>query len=81
VLIAGRFRGLVFQGDEPEYPPNHVELVSDHKLRVELNLEDGEGIEFSTIRSKHSGRVSERIRLSFMFDRRNPVTERLSRKE
>ncbi len=54
VLIAGRFRGLVFQGDEPEYPPNHVELVSDHKLRVELNLEDGETIEFSTIRSKHS---------------------------
>ena len=45
-MIAGRFRGLVFQGDEPEYPPNHVELVGDHKLRVELDLEDGETIEF-----------------------------------
>jgi CTP-dependent riboflavin kinase len=49
VLIAHRFRGYVFQGDEPEYPPNSVELISDHKLRADLNLKDGDAIEFAMI--------------------------------
>ena len=49
VLIAHQFRGLVFQGDEPEYAPNMVELISDHKLRTELHLNDGDTIEFAII--------------------------------
>ena len=52
VIIAGRFNGIVFQGDEPEYPPNHVELISDHKLRAELNLADGDAIEFTMVRDR-----------------------------
>jgi hypothetical protein len=28
VLIAKRYRGVVFQGDEPEYPPAQVEMLS-----------------------------------------------------
>src|SRR5215475_14128974 len=35
-LIAGRYRGMVFQGDEPEYPPNQVEIMTDHHLRDTL---------------------------------------------
>ena len=34
VLIAGQYRGIMFQGDEPEYPPKQVEILSDHHLRV-----------------------------------------------
>jgi hypothetical protein len=29
VRIAGRYHGSVFQGDEPEYPPAQVEIMSD----------------------------------------------------
>ena len=32
VRIAGRYRGIVFQGDEPEYLPAQVEIMSDHYL-------------------------------------------------
>lgn len=49
VLIAHQFRGYVFQGDEPEYPPKGVELISDHRLRADLNLKDGDMIEFVMI--------------------------------
>ncbi len=44
VIIAGRFRGIIFQGDEPEYPANQVEIMSDHKLREALGIEDGDTI-------------------------------------
>lgn len=47
VIIAGRLRGFVFQGDEPDYPPNQVELISAHNLRQSLNLRGGDSIEFS----------------------------------
>jgi hypothetical protein len=30
VLMAGRYRGSVCQGDEPEYPPAQGEIMSDH---------------------------------------------------
>lgn len=50
VLIAGRFLGFVFQGDEPDYPRNQVELISTHNLRQSLDLRDGDSIEFSTPR-------------------------------
>jgi CTP-dependent riboflavin kinase len=49
VRIAGRYRGIVFQGDEPEYPPTQVEIMSDHHLRTTLGLHDGATLEFSLI--------------------------------
>jgi CTP-dependent riboflavin kinase len=49
VLIAGRYRGIVFQGDEPEYPPEQVEIMSDHHLRATLGLHDGNVLEFSLV--------------------------------
>src|SRR5882672_7714759 len=49
VLIAGRYRGMVFQGDEPEYPPTQVEIMSDHHLQTTLGLHDGATLEFSLI--------------------------------
>jgi CTP-dependent riboflavin kinase len=49
VLIAGRYRGIVFQGDEPEYPPNQVEIMSDHHLRDTLRLHDDDTLEFAVI--------------------------------
>jgi hypothetical protein len=29
VLIAAQYRGIMFQGDEPEYPPTQVEILSE----------------------------------------------------
>ena len=49
VLIAGRYRGMVFQGDEPEYPPEQVEIMSDHHLRATLGLHDDDVLEFSLV--------------------------------
>jgi CTP-dependent riboflavin kinase len=49
VLIAGRYRGMVFQGDEPEYPSEQVEIMSDHHLRDTLGLHDGDPLTFSLI--------------------------------
>jgi len=49
VLIAGQYRGIMFQGDEPEYPPNQVEIMSDHHLRATLGLHDGDTLEFAVI--------------------------------
>ncbi len=54
VLIGGRFPGFVFQGDEPDYPPNQVELVSTHNLRQALNLLDGDSVGFSLARKQQS---------------------------
>jgi CTP-dependent riboflavin kinase len=51
VLIAGRYRGMVFQGDEPEYPPEQVEIMSDHHLRDTLGLHDGDTLEFAVIKA------------------------------
>ena len=36
VRIAGRYRGIMFQGDEPEYLPAQVEMLSDHHFRTTL---------------------------------------------
>lgn len=46
VIIEGRYRGIVFQGDEPEYPVEQVEILSDRHLRETLGLKDGDIIEF-----------------------------------
>ncbi len=51
VVIARRFRGFVFQGDEPDYPRNQVELISTHNLREALNLGDGDWVEFTLTRN------------------------------
>jgi CTP-dependent riboflavin kinase len=39
----------VFQGDEPEYPPEQVEIMSDHHLRATLGLHDDDVLEFSLV--------------------------------
>ncbi|MCJ2531895.1 MAG: DUF120 domain-containing protein [Candidatus Thermoplasmatota archaeon] len=38
VLIEGQYRGIAFQGDEPDYPPMQIELISDCHLRDTLEL-------------------------------------------
>jgi CTP-dependent riboflavin kinase len=45
VTVAGRFRGLAFQADQPGehgYPPDQIELFCDVHLRGELGLRDGD---------------------------------------
>lgn len=49
VLIAGQYRGVMFQGDEPEYPPEQVEILSDQHLRATLGLRDGDLLEFTLL--------------------------------
>jgi CTP-dependent riboflavin kinase len=57
VLIAGRYRGIVFQGDEPEYPPAQVEILSDHHLRATLGLRDGDMLEFTLLTGQGTGKI------------------------
>jgi CTP-dependent riboflavin kinase len=50
VLVAGRFRAIAFQADEPAepgYPADQVELICEAHLRRELGLADGDEISFS----------------------------------
>jgi GNAT superfamily N-acetyltransferase len=44
VLIAGQYRGLAFQADEPGYPSDLIELFSEAHLRSALGLSDGDPI-------------------------------------
>lgn len=46
VLVAGLYEGFMFQADEPNYPEDFLEIVSDHQLRRELHLRDGDKISF-----------------------------------
>jgi CTP-dependent riboflavin kinase len=48
-LIAGQYRGILFQGDEPEYPPQQVEILSEQHLRTTLGLRDGDRLEFTVL--------------------------------
>ena len=57
VLIAGRYRGIVFQGDEPEYPPAQVEIMSDHHLRATLGLRDDDMLEFTLLTDQGTGKT------------------------
>jgi CTP-dependent riboflavin kinase len=57
VLIAERYRGIVFQGDEPEYPPAQVEILSDHHLRATLGLRDGDRLEFTLLTDQGTGKT------------------------
>ena len=50
VLVAGRYRAVAFQADEPGesgYPTDQVELICEAHLRCELGLADGDEISFS----------------------------------
>lgn len=55
VIIEGRFRGIIFQGDEPEYSLDQAEIMSDHRLRESLGLEDGDMIDFTVVDAAESG--------------------------
>jgi CTP-dependent riboflavin kinase len=55
VLIAGRYRGIVFQGDEPEYPPTQVDIMSDHHLRATRELHDGDTLAFALVTDQCEG--------------------------
>jgi CTP-dependent riboflavin kinase len=53
VLIGGRYRGLAFQAeerDEPGYPPDQIELLSEVHLRGAFGLVDGDPIEVRELR-------------------------------
>lgn len=49
IRVAGRFRGLAFQADEPGYPPDQVELICEVHLRDELSLRDGDSLGFEVL--------------------------------
>ena len=49
VLVAGRYRCLAFQADEPGYPTDLIELIGEVHLRSALGLTDGEAITFSVL--------------------------------
>jgi CTP-dependent riboflavin kinase len=57
VLIAERYRGVVFQGDEPGYPPAQVEILSDHHLRATLGLRDGDMLAFTLLTDQGTGKT------------------------
>ena len=40
---------MVFQGNEPAYLPDQVQIMSDHHLRDTLGLYDGDMLEFAVI--------------------------------
>jgi CTP-dependent riboflavin kinase len=57
VIIAGRYRGIVFQGVEPEYLPEQVEILSDHHLRATLGLRDGDMLAFTLLTDQGTGKT------------------------
>jgi protein-S-isoprenylcysteine O-methyltransferase Ste14 len=44
ILVAGRYRAIAFQADEPGYPEDLVEIMCEVHLRSTLGLEDGDPI-------------------------------------
>lgn len=50
-VIAGRYRGLILRGDEPDYPANQVEIACEVRLRDSLRLADGARLEFQLVDS------------------------------
>ena len=57
MIIAGRYRGIVFHGDEPEYPLEQVEILSDHHLRDTLGLRDGDMLEFTLLTDQEASKI------------------------
>ncbi len=56
VRIAGQYRGIMFQGDEPEYLPAQVEIMSDHHRRTTLGLRDGDLLAFTLLTDQGTGK-------------------------
>lgn len=56
VIIEGRFRGIIFQGDEPDYSHDQAEIMSDHRLRESLGLKDRDLIEFTLVDEALNGK-------------------------
>jgi CTP-dependent riboflavin kinase len=50
-VIAGRYRGLILRGDEPDSPANQVEIACEVRLRDSLTLDDGARLEFRLVDS------------------------------
>ena len=48
VLVAGRYRGIAFQADEPGYPEDLLEVMCEVHLRSTLGLQDGDPISVTT---------------------------------
>ena len=46
VLIEGTYHGVIIQADEPGYPLDLVEVLSDTHLRQALELDAGDSIRF-----------------------------------
>lgn len=55
VLIAGRYRGVVAQADEPGYPVDLVELLSEVHLRETLHLKNGDAVSFIVVANEELG--------------------------
>ncbi len=49
VLIEGTYHGVIIQADEPEYPLDLVEVLSDTHLRQALDLSAEDSIRFSIV--------------------------------
>jgi protein-S-isoprenylcysteine O-methyltransferase Ste14 len=48
VLVAGRYRGIAFQADEPGYPEDLLEVMCEVHVRSALGLHDGDPISVTT---------------------------------
>ncbi len=49
VLVAGRYRCMAFQADEPGYPADQIELIGEVHFRSTLGLRDGDPIGLSVM--------------------------------
>lgn len=49
MLIEGTYHGVIIQADEPGYPLNLVEVLSDTHLRQALDLGAEDSIRFSIV--------------------------------
>jgi protein-S-isoprenylcysteine O-methyltransferase Ste14 len=48
VVVAGRYRGIAFQADEPGYPEDLLEIMCEVHLRSVMGLRDGDPISVTT---------------------------------
>ena len=62
VLVAGRYRGIAFQADEPGYPEDLLEVMCEVHLRSTLGLQDGDPITVTTTSDVGAGSRRSRSR-------------------
>jgi protein-S-isoprenylcysteine O-methyltransferase Ste14 len=55
VLVAGRYRAIAFQADEPGYPEDLLEVMCEVHLRSTLGLQNGDGITITTTSDVEAG--------------------------